>query len=97
MEEHCDVEFQETSLSADDEALRPDMIVRMPGGRKIAVDSKTPMAHFLSYIEASTDEERQSALLNHGRSVKKHVGDLAKTDVSAMQSASCSVSGNQAL
>lgn len=80
MEEHCDVEFQETSLSAEDEALRPDMIVRMPGGRKITVDAKTPMAHFLSYIDASTDEERQAALQNHGRVVKKHVGDLAKTD-----------------
>jgi DNA recombination protein RmuC len=80
MEEHCDVEFQETSLSAEDEALRPDMVVRMPGGRKIAVDSKTPMVHFLSYIDASTDDERQAALVNHGRSVKKHVGDLAKTD-----------------
>ncbi len=80
MEEHCDVEFQETSLSAEDEALRPDMIVRMPGGRKIAVDSKTPMVHFLSYIDASTDEDRQTALVNHGRSVRKHVGDLAKTD-----------------
>jgi len=80
MEEHCDVEFQETSLSAEDEALRPDMIVRMPGGRKITVDSKTPMVHFLSYIEASTDDERQAALINHARSVKKHVADLAKTD-----------------
>ena len=79
MEEHCDVEFQETSLSAEDEALRPDMIVRMPGGRKIA-DSKTPMVHFLSYLDASTDEDRQTALVNHGRSVRKHVGDLAKTD-----------------
>jgi DNA recombination protein RmuC len=80
MEEHCDVEFQETSLSVEDEVLRPDMVVRMPGGRKIAVDSKTPMVHFLSYIDASTDDERQTALVNHGRSVKKHVGDLAKTD-----------------
>jgi DNA recombination protein RmuC len=80
MEEHCDVEFQETSLTLDEEALRPDMIVRMPGGRKITVDSKTPMVHFLSYIEASSDDERQAALVNHGRSVKKHVGDLAKTD-----------------
>lgn len=80
MEEHCDVEFQETSLSAEDEALRPDMIVRMPGGRKITVDAKTPMVHFLNYIDASTDDERQAALLNHSRVVKKHVGDLAKTD-----------------
>lgn len=80
MEEHCDVEFQETSLTADDELIRPDMIVRMPGGRKIAVDSKAPMDHFLSYIDASTDEERQTALANHGKAVKSHAGNLAKTD-----------------
>ena len=80
MEEHCDVEFQETSLSAEDEVLRPDMIVRMPGGRRIAVDSKTPMVHFLSYIEATTDDERQAALADHARAVRKHVGDLARTD-----------------
>jgi DNA recombination protein RmuC len=80
MEEHCDVEFQETSLSAEDEALRPDMIVRMPGGRKIAVDSKTPMAHFLTYIEASTDDDRQTALVNHGKALKRHVDNLTRTD-----------------
>jgi DNA recombination protein RmuC len=79
MEEHCDVEFQETSLNADDKSLRPDMIVRMPGGRKLTVDSKTPMVHFLNYIDASTDDERQAALVNHARSVKKHIGDLSKT------------------
>lgn len=80
MEEHCDVEFQETSLSAEDELLRPDMIVRMPGGRKITVDSKTPMDHFLAYIEASTEDQRQLSLANHGKAVRKHVSDLSKTD-----------------
>ena len=80
MEDHCDVEFQETSLSPEDELLRPDMIVRMPGGRKITVDSKTPMDHFLAYIEASADEQRQLALGNHAKAVRKHVSDLSKTD-----------------
>jgi DNA recombination protein RmuC len=69
MEEHCDVEFQETSLSPEDEVMRPDMIVRMPGGRKITVDSKTPMIHFLNYIDASTDEERQIAFVRAGAKI----------------------------
>jgi len=80
MEDHCDVEFQEGSVSLDDDRIRPDMIVRMPGGRKIAVDAKTPMDPFLQYIEATTDEERNAALLRHARAVRNHVAGLAKID-----------------
>lgn len=80
MEEHCDVEFQDTSVTEDEDRIRPDMIVRMPGGRKIAVDAKTPMDPFLQYVEATTDEERNSALMRHGRAVRGHVAGLAKAD-----------------
>ena len=80
MEEHCDVEFQESSVSLDEDRVRPDMIVRMPGGRKIAVDAKTPMDPFLQYIEATTDEERNAALIRHGRAVRTHIGGLVKSD-----------------
>ncbi len=80
MEEHCDVEYQESSVSFDDDRIRPDMIVRMPGGRRIAVDAKTPMDPFLQYIEATTDEERNSALLRHGRAIKAHIAGLVRAD-----------------
>lgn len=80
MEEHCDVEFQDSSLTLDEDRIRPDMIVRMPGGRKIAVDAKTPMDPFLQYIDATTDEERNAALIRHGRAVRGHVAGLAKAD-----------------
>jgi DNA recombination protein RmuC len=80
MEEHCDVEFQESSVSPDEERVRPDMTVRMPGGRRIAVDAKTPMDPFLQYIEATTDEERNAALIRHGRAVKAHVAELSTRD-----------------
>jgi DNA recombination protein RmuC len=80
MEEHCDVEFQESSVSTDDECVRPDMTVRMPGGRKIAVDAKTPMEPFLQYVEATTDDERNAALIRHGACVRAHIAKLASRD-----------------
>lgn len=80
MEDHCDVEFQESSVSLDEDRIRPDMIVRMPGGRKIAVDAKTPMEPFLQYIEATTDEERNAALIRHGRTVRTHIAGLVRSD-----------------
>ncbi len=80
MEEHCDVEFQVSSVSIDDDRIRPDMIVRMPGGRSIAVDSKTPMDAFLEYIEASTDEQRTVALVRHGKTVRNHIAGLVRSD-----------------
>lgn len=80
MEEHCDVTFQDSSISPDDFRVRPDMTVRMPGGRKIVVDAKTPMEAFLQHIEATTDEERNGALILHGRAVKNHISGLASRD-----------------
>lgn len=80
MDEHCDVILQDSTRTADDEVIRPDMTVRMPGGRKVAVDSKTPMDHFLKYIEASSDEERNTALHGHARALRMHVASLVKSD-----------------
>jgi DNA recombination protein RmuC len=80
MEEHCDVEFQVSSVSIEDDRIRPDMVVRMPGGRSIAVDSKTPMDAFLEYIEAATDDQRTVALVRHGKTVRNHIAGLVKSD-----------------
>jgi len=80
MEDHCDVEFQVSSVSLEEDRIRPDMIVRMPGGRRIAVDAKTPMDPFLQYIEAATDEERNAALIRHARTVRTHIANLVRSD-----------------
>ena len=80
MSEHCDIEFQASSVTAENDRIRPDMVVRMPGGGKVAVDSKTPLEYFLQYIEAATEDDRNVALIRHARGVKGHVAHLAKTD-----------------
>lgn len=72
------------SVSTDAGAGRPDMVVRLPGGKSIAIDAKVPLEH---YIEASqialsaTGEEgaRRTQLLDrHVRAVRGHVDALAK-------------------
>ena len=80
MEEHCDVKYQQSSISGNQERVRPDMEVMMPGGRRIVVDSKTPLDYFLQYIDATSDEDRNIALVKHAKGVKSHIEDLSKVD-----------------
>jgi DNA recombination protein RmuC len=77
MSEYADVSFQDINVE-DDKTLIPDMIVRMPGGRSVVVDAKTPLDGFLSSLEASTDEERQAQMLRHGKQVRDHIKKLSQ-------------------
>src|SRR3990172_9794308 len=76
MVEHCDFYEQEQT---DTEAgrMRPDMIVRMPGGREIVVDVKTPLDAYLSAVEATDPEARKKFLEHHARKVRERVKELA--------------------
>ena len=76
MVEHCDFYEQEHTQTADG-AMRPDMIVRMPGGREIVVDVKTPLDAYLSAVEAADDKEREVHLARHTKNVRKRVQELA--------------------
>ncbi len=76
MVEHCDF-FEQEHTPAEDGAIRPDMIVRMPGGREIVVDVKTPLDAYLSAMEAGDDQTREAALQRHARNVRTRVQELA--------------------
>ncbi|MDH5395050.1 MAG: DNA recombination protein RmuC [Gammaproteobacteria bacterium] len=76
MVEHCDFYEQET-VRTNDGALRPDMIVRMPDGREIVVDVKTPLDAYISAIEAVDDNQRQIQLKRHTQNVKQRINELA--------------------
>ena len=76
MVEHCDFSLQET-VSGEDGAMRPDMVVRMPDGREIVVDAKTPLDAYLSAIEAPDEATRTRHLLRHAANLREHVRDLA--------------------
>jgi DNA recombination protein RmuC len=76
MSNHCDFTEQET-FSSESGRLRPDMIVRLPGNRRIAVDAKVPLQAFLEASAATKDEERKAALDKHAQNVRAHMNQLA--------------------
>lgn len=76
MVEHCDFSEQ-VQAEGEDGRLRPDMVVRMPGGREIVVDAKTPLDAYLSAIEAPDDETRKRRLEQHAQQMRSHVKELA--------------------
>ena len=75
---HVDFVEQESSNS-DEGRRRPDMIIRLPGGRSVVVDAKTPLDAYLSAIEAKTEPERAVHLVAHARQLKEQVRKLAQT------------------
>jgi DNA recombination protein RmuC len=76
MSEHCDFSEQAT-IATGDGAMRPDLVVRMPEGRDLVVDAKTPLDAYLDAIEAPTDEARAAALARHAQQVEARVRELA--------------------
>ncbi len=77
MSEYADVSFQSSTTDEEGVQHRPDMIVRMPGGRSVIVDAKTPIDAFLNSLEATTDEARGLELQRHGKHLKSHVMKLS--------------------
>jgi DNA recombination protein RmuC len=76
MQEHCDF-TQQTSVESDAGRLRPDLIVHLPGGKSIVVDSKVALEAYLNAIEATDDAARALQLKNHARQVRVHIEALA--------------------
>ena len=76
MVEHVDFEEQPT-LSGEDGVLRPDVVIRLPGGKSVAVDAKTPLQAYLDAVEAKTDDERAGHLDILAGNLRSHVRQLA--------------------
>jgi len=76
MVEHCDF-LQQQTIPGEDGALRPDMLVRLPGGKVVVVDSKVPLDGYLSAIEATGEQERELHALRHARQTREHITKLA--------------------
>jgi DNA recombination protein RmuC len=77
MLDHCDF-FEQESTTTEDGRLRPDMIVKLPGGKNIVVDAKAPLAAYLEALEASDEEEKKRKLFDHARQVRDHLKKLGQ-------------------
>ena len=70
--------FVQTSMqSAEGRRLQPDVIIHLPEGKQVIVDSKMVLISYLAYVEAPTEEARAKALKQHLDAVKRHVKDLS--------------------
>ncbi len=77
MIEYCDFMEQHTIQGEDDERIRPDVIVRLPGGKRIVIDAKAPLDAYLRALEAPDEAARQHLLAEHARQVRTHIAQLS--------------------
>jgi DNA recombination protein RmuC len=73
---YCDF-AEQTTVYSDERMLRPDLIVRLPGGKQVVVDAKAPLQSFLDAYEAPDDEQRDAHLRAHARLLREHVRKLS--------------------
>jgi len=82
MAEHCDFETQ-VATTAEDGAgdarrMRPDLVVRLPGGRCVVVDAKAPLLAYLDAAECADERERTRLLRAHAAHLRMHVETLSR-------------------
>src|SRR5712672_966974 len=73
---YCDFSEQE-SVTTESGRLRPDLIVKLPGGKHVVVDAKTPLQAFLEAFETTDEDARRACLANHARQVRDHMNTLS--------------------
>jgi DNA recombination protein RmuC len=75
MVEHCDF-VQQVTLVGEEGRLRPDMVVRLPGGRQVIVDAKVPLDGYLRAMEATSEDERRACMRDHAAQLRGHLQRL---------------------
>lgn len=77
MLDHCDFDEQESTVG-ETGRLRPDLIVRLPGGKNVVVDAKAPLASYLEALEAMDEDARKTKLVDHARQIRTHMVALGR-------------------
>jgi DNA recombination protein RmuC len=76
MLDYCDF-LEQASVDGENGRLRPDLVVRLPGGKTVVVDAKAPLAAYLDAVDGSMeDDARERLLQDHARQVRDHIVGL---------------------
>ncbi|MDH3359606.1 MAG: DNA recombination protein RmuC, partial [Desulfobulbaceae bacterium] len=76
MVEHCDFIEQE-STTTEQGRLRPDMVIKLPNGKNIVVDSKAALHAYLEALETDDEAIRKQHMKNHATQIRTHLNQLA--------------------
>lgn len=79
MSMHCDFTEQQ-SMDTEKGRIRPDMIVHLPMGREIVVDSKVSLEAYLDALSASTEEDKKAKIEKHAQQIRAHINKLASKE-----------------
>jgi DNA recombination protein RmuC len=80
MSEFCDFETQETFWNDEGKRLRPDVIVRLPNKRVIAVDAKVPLTEYSAAANADNEDRKRELLVQHAKTLRRHIESLSRRD-----------------
>jgi DNA recombination protein RmuC len=78
MLEHCDFRTQESTRDDEGALLRPDLVVKLPGGKSIVVDSKVPIQAYLDAVNCEDDELKRLHLARHAAQLRDHITKLGQ-------------------
>jgi DNA recombination protein RmuC len=82
MVEHCDFDVQ-SSFTDGDATVRPDLVVKLPEGKRVVVDAKAPLDHYLEALQAKDAKQESAHLQLFARGVRAHVKALGRRDYGA--------------
>src|SRR3954469_5947043 len=78
MLDYCDFRTQESERDGEGRLLRPDLVVKLPGGKCIVVDSKVPIEGYLDAINCEDVELRRAHLARHAQQLRDHIKKLGQ-------------------
>jgi len=80
MSEFCDFDVQETVYGEEGRRLRPDLIVRLPNNRVIAVDAKVPLTEYTQAANEADEERKRTMLESHAKTLRRHIDTLSRRE-----------------